>query len=277
MSLKALPELKGFDALRTLAFEPDPQAVEQWNPALRAAEADDPATVSIYDTIGEDEWGGFSDKRMAAALRAIGPKDVTVNINSPGGDFFQGLAIYSLLRDHPARVTVQVMGLAASAASVIAMAADDLRISDVGFLMIHNAWGVVIGNRHDLRQAAETLEPFDDAMASLYARRANVDKETAAAWMDQETWLNAEQAVEAGLADSVINGERPVEAPDATTNSLAAIRRVEAALASQGLSRRERRSLLGEITNTPRPAVADETPELVGALRSLLSSLENKA
>lgn len=275
MSLRHLPAIKAFDGLSALNWEPDPDALARWNPALQSAAATD-AEISIYDVIGDDGMGGgFTAKRASAALRAIGSRDVTVSINSPGGSFFEGLAVYNLLREHPHRVSVKVMGLAASAASVIAMAGDEVLMADASFLMVHNAWGIVLGNRHDLRQAADLLEPFDATMANLYASRAEVTDATAAAWMDDETWFSAAQAIEAGLADELLAGTEVTEAAEASTRSLAAIRRVESALAAQGLSRRERRSLLGEIT--ARPAVADDHPELVAALRGLLSVMENKA
>src|SRR5690606_23214700 len=119
----------------------------KWAERPQAAEGDDPNTISIYDVIGEDWWtgGGFTAKRAAAALRSIGKNPVTVNVNSPGGDMFEGIAIYNLLREHPAEVTVNVMGLAASAASIIAMAGDKINVALGSFVMIHNAWGIVIG------------------------------------------------------------------------------------------------------------------------------------
>ena len=110
---------------------------------------------------------------------------MVVNINSPGGDFFEGVAIYNLLREHQGRVTVQVMGLAASAASVIAMAGDQILMGDGSFLMIHNAWAVAIGNRHDMADAAKLLEPFDTAMAKVYAARSGVTEAEAARMMDE--------------------------------------------------------------------------------------------
>ncbi|HCF5801664.1 TPA: Clp protease ClpP, partial [Pseudomonas aeruginosa] len=104
----------------------------------------------------------------AGALRAIGGDvDVTVNINSPGGDVFEGLAIYNLLREHKGKVSVNIIGLAASAASFIAMAGDEIRIGRAAFLMIHNAWLIAMGNRNDLREIADWLEPFDMTLADI--------------------------------------------------------------------------------------------------------------
>lgn len=90
----------------------------------------------------------------------MGGENVTVNINSPGGDMFEGLAIYNLLREYSGKVTVKVLGIAASAASIIAMAGDEIQIGRGAFLMIHNCWIVMIGNRHDLAKAAIDIEPL---------------------------------------------------------------------------------------------------------------------
>ena len=149
-----------------------PLALKRWNPGIRAA-SEDEHSISIYDAIGQDPWSGegVTTKRIAAALRSVNGADVTVNINSPGGDMFEGLAIYNLLRDYSGKVTVKVLGLAASAASIIAMAGDEIRIASAGFLNIHNCWVVALGNRQDLLDVASRLEPFDQAMVEIYATR----------------------------------------------------------------------------------------------------------
>ena len=110
------------------------KALQRWSPEVRAAaEADSQATISVLDPIGADFWGdGVTAKRISAALRYVGDVPVTVNINSPGGDYFEGLAIYNLLREHKGAVTVNILGIAASAASVIAMAGDEVRIARAG-------------------------------------------------------------------------------------------------------------------------------------------------
>ena len=141
-------------------FDISPKALQLWNPGVQAA-ASEENDIGIFDVIGEDFWGeGVSSKRIASALRNIGSENpVTVNINSPGGDLFEGLAIYSLLKEHKGAVTVKVLSLAASAASIIAMAGDQIQVARAGFFMIHNAWTLAIGNRHDLRDIADFLEP----------------------------------------------------------------------------------------------------------------------
>lgn len=257
MTLRKLPEIKAFSPPQGGEISPIPpdHALSRWKAGIHAATEGD-ATISIYDVIGQDMWTGegVTSKRIAGALRSIGARDVTVNVNSPGGDFFEGIAIYSLLREHPHRVTVKVMGLAASAASVIAMAGDEVQISDVGFVMIHNAWALAVGNRHDMREAADTLEPFDDAMAALYAARAGVEKAEAAAWMDKETWFNGRQAIEAGLADGLLPSTEITEAEQGSAKALAAARRIEAALARSGTPRKEGKTLIAELKGSARDA-----------------------
>jgi ATP-dependent Clp protease, protease subunit len=275
MSLRQLPKIKAFSKIEGMEFQPDDGSLSRWNPAVRSAVEGDENVVSIYDVIGEDMFtDGVTSKRIAGALRRIGSQDVTVNINSPGGDFFEGVAIYNLLREHPAKVTVKVMGLAASAASLIAMAGDEVQISEIGFLMVHNAWAVAMGNRHDMREAADFLEPFDDAMAGLYASRSGSTRSEAAAWMDKETWFNGSQAIEAGLADGIMSDV--IETDGDGVKSLVAVRRVEMALAKQGLPRSERRSLIGELKGGKPNAAADAMPSAgeIAALREALSPIK---
>jgi len=280
MTLRNLPEIKALNPLPSDegGWSVPDEAFKKWNAKVRAAHEGEDNVISIYDVIGEDWWTGegITSKRIAAALRAIGGKDVVVNINSPGGDFFEGIAIYNLLREHPHKVTVKVMGLAASAASVVAMAGDEVQISEVGFIMVHNAWAVAVGNRHDMRGAADTLEPFDDAMAGLYATRAGVEKKKAAGWMDRETWFNGPQAIDAGLADALLPSSALNQEQADEVKSLAAARRVEAALMRQGIPRSERRSLIGEVSGHhavaggPRHAVAGD---LSADLRRLIETI----
>lgn len=277
MTLKALPAIQAFKKPDRVSSLIDDEVFDKWSPGIQAA-SDDPATVNILDTIGEDWYGdGWTARKLAAILRNVGDRDVQVNINSPGGDFFEGVAMYSLLRDHKAKVTVRVLGLAASAASVIAMAGDEIQISEVGFLMIHNAWAVAVGNRHDFRAAADLLEPFDEAMVSLYAARSGKKKETIQSWMDKETWFGGEKAVAEGLADTIISAVE--EKDDAGTKSLSSVRRVEAALIRQGMPRAERRSLIADMKRgTPAAASHPEpvagTQEMADALRQAINILK---
>ncbi|KQU79824.1 hypothetical protein ASD00_36050 [Ensifer sp. Root31] len=284
MSLRKLPELKAERLPAICAYETDSEAIERWNAGIVAAQQSPDNTISILDVIGEDYWsgGGVTSKRVAAALRAIGDQEVFVDLNSPGGDFFEGVAIYNALRAHPKKVTVRILGLAASAASVIAMAGDEIQIGKAGFIMVHNAWVIAVGNRHDLYSAAETMEPFDDAMATVYSERAGVKKSKAAEWMDNETWFNGEQAVSEGLADAFLTADQVSEDSTraAAGKSVNATRRVEALLAKSGIPRDERRSLIGEVKDPSavatgvRPAVAD-ADELKASLERLTATIQH--
>lgn len=269
MSLKKLPQINA-KAPHGVNFDAPSDALARWDSSVAAAKSDS-ATITMYDAIGEDPWsdGGVTAKRVAAALRSIGDREVTVSINSPGGDFFEGIAIYNLLREHPHKVTVKVVGLAASAASIIAMAGDEIQVARSGFLMIHNAWAVVIGNRNDLTDAAEVMAGFDDAMADLYAQAAGISKATAARMMDEETWLTGPEAVGAGFATSLLPADEVAEENTSAGRSKAAIRKVETLLAKQGLPRSERRDLLRQIKGMPGAAHVTPSADIIEAIRSL--------
>ena len=276
MSLRALPELKARKLPDVCAYHLDDGAIDRFEALAPRAEGTD-ATISILDVIGQDFWTGegVTSKRISAALRNIGERDVVVNLNSPGGDFFEGVAIYNMLRQHKGKVTVNILGLAASAASVIAMAGDEVLIGKAGFVMIHNAWVVAVGNRHDLVEAAKTMEPFDDAMAAVYADRAGVERGEAADWMDAETWFNGEEAVEAGLADAFLAGDavKPTE-PKGPTK---AERRAENAFMKSGMHRSERRSLIAALKGGTPSAAPDAMQDagIVAALRQLSATLRS--
>jgi len=225
---------------KSLKWDEPASALERWNPEIKAATD---SGISIYGRIGEDwEGQGVTAKRISAALRAIGDNDVVVSVNSPGGDFFEGVAIYNLLREHKKKVTVKVVGLAASAASVIAMAADELQIAKSGFLMIHNSWAVVMGNRHDLKESAAVLEKFDSSMAEVYADRSGMDKDEAEKMMDAETWLSAEDAIEMGLADAVLAADEVEK--EKPTQSKVRLSALETKLRKNGLSRSESKEFI---------------------------------
>lgn len=250
------PQLKKGADVR---FDISPLALQRWNPAVQAA-AEGEADISIFDVIGEDYWGeGVSSKRVAAALRSIGRDNpVSVNINSPGGDLFEGLTIYNLLKEHKGEVTVKVMGLAASAASIIAMAGDRIQISRAGFFMIHNAWTVAVGNRHDMRDIADFLEPLDRAMADVYSVRTGEDLESMQALMDQETWIGGSDAVLQSFADGLLDSDQ-VDASASSGGSKIAAKKLDIALAKAGLTRADRRQLLNEFKSGTRNAASNGT------------------
>jgi ATP-dependent protease ClpP protease subunit len=169
----------------------------------------------LYDVIASDDdeaywWGGISPRQFIEALaQTTGP--VTLRINSPGGSVFGAQAMVAAMRAHGQPITAQIDSLAASAASVIAAEAAECVMSPGSMLMIHKAWGMTIGNGDDHLGAASLLEKIDGQIAATYARRAGDDKEKYMDLMAAETWFSAEEAVEAGLADRMIedNAQRP--------------------------------------------------------------------
>lgn len=241
-----------------------PEAYDRWNAGIRAADSIGETVITMYDVIGEDWWtgGGVTVSRIDAALRKIGAQDVEVHINSPGGDMFEGIAIYNRLLEHPGKVTVKVMGLAASAASIIAMAGEEILIGPASFLMIHNCWVMAMGNRHDMAATAEYLAPFDDAVAAVYAERSGMSKKDVAALMDAETWMNGETAINKGFADGMLSSKDVTEDPITTeqARSTNALRQAEISLCKGGSTRAEARALLNKIKGTPGAAHEVSTP-----------------
>lgn len=254
-------------------------AMERWNGGIKAAKSDD-NSISVFDVIGADWYGdGVTASRIAAALRAIGGADVTVNINSPGGDMFEGLAIYNLLREYDGKVTVKVLGLAASAASIIAMAGDEIQIGRGAFLMIHNCWVYAMGNRHDLAQVAADMEPFDKAMNDIYGARTGLSSEAIEAMMNAETYIGGSDAVEKGFADRLLAADEIANGDDSPATAL---RKLDAMLAKTDAPRSERRKLLKALTGgkpgaaaTPEgmPGATDEiNPESIEQLQNALAA-----
>ena len=170
---------------------------------IRAA-ADRSARIDLYDEIGWSWYGGISAKDFVRELNELDVDTIELHINSPGGDVFDGIAITNALRDHPARVVATVDGLAASAASVILQAADDRVMNRNTELMIHDPWGLAIGNAADMREFADQLDRTGVSLAGVYADRAGGTVEQWRAAMLAETWYTAEEAVAAGLADRVL-------------------------------------------------------------------------
>ena len=278
-----MPEAKSFARPQNFQWDAPSDVMAKWAERPLAAESDDPNTISIYDVIGEDFWtgGGFTAKRMSAALRSIGKNDVTVKINSPGGDMFEGIAIYNLLREHPAKVTIDVMGWAASAASIIAMAGDDIRMGLGTFMMVHNAWGVVVGNRHDMADASTLFEGFDGAIADIYQARTGLDAKAIAKLMDAETFMGASDAVAKGFADSV-NESLKADGADAKNldSRLMARRQTEVALAKAGYPRTMRSEMLAQLTNSPtrdagQNSAARDAGVNAASLRELIDILKS--
>ena len=173
------------------------------------------AEILCYDEIGFNLWTGegIASKQFAQDLKSLG--DIhTINLlmNSPGGDVFEGLAIYNTLMNSKAQVNVRIDGLAASIASVIAMAGDKITIAENGSMMIHAAWTLAIGNAADLRKTADTLDTITQGIVASYAKRTGMDAKKITTMMDAETWMTGQECVDQGFADAVMPCKQGVSA-----------------------------------------------------------------
>lgn len=258
-----------------------PEVFDRWSEdaaGIRALERND-NVVTMFDVIGEDYWtgGGVTAKRVASQLKAIGGP-VEVQINSPGGDMFEGFAIYNILREHPYEVTIKVMGMAASAASIIAMAGDRIEIAASSFIMIHNCWVLSYGNRNDLRDLADWLEPFDQAMRDVYVARTGREAKAVGKMLDDETWLSGSQAIDKGFADGLLASDKitvdeSAKSEDRRVNEL---RGMERSLISAGMGRDAARaridSIRGKRDASPETATRDAGDSGLSALLDNLTA-----
>lgn len=278
---------------RGLRSEMSPRALEKWNPAIQAAVENTSDTITVYGVIGEDWYGeGVTLKRIDAALRAIGERDVTVYINSPGGDMFEGIAIYHRLQEHSHQVTTKVLGMAASAASIVFLAGKKREVASSAFLMIHNCWTWLAGNRHYLRDIADDMEEFDAAMADLYAETSEQPVEDMAELMDDETYIRGKRAVELGLATGLLSSTEVTERETEDAAQANALKAMDVALAKGGMTRSERRELFANFkSGMPRAAgggthnaappdkpraVAPDLSASLSAATNILNSLKGK-
>lgn len=165
------------------------------------ADAGKTPVLSIFDDIGAY---GVSAKNFLNDLRSVTGDEVAVEINSPGGDFFAGLAIYNGLRASGKKITVKVLGLAASAASLVAMAGDTIEMAENSFFMMHKTLTYLFANADDMRETAEVLDKFDAGLVSIYAKRTGKSAEEISALLETETWMSAQEAFDAGFATAVI-------------------------------------------------------------------------
>ncbi len=159
--------------------------------------------LTIYGDIGESwYWDSTSAVDVDYALKQAGTNDIVVRLNSPGGSAFDGIAIYNRLKDHPGKVTIHVDGWACSAASIIAMAGDEVIMGTGSMMMIHEASNIVWGTKNDMRQVADMLEELEAGIVDVYMTKAKVSREEITEKMNAETWFSASKAVEIGFATS---------------------------------------------------------------------------
>lgn len=161
----------------------------------------DNSTASFYEYFGMD---AVSPSGVSQQLADGDDDEIEVNIASNGGDLFAASEIYAMLKGDPRDVTVNVQGLAASSASIIAMAGDVVNIAPTAQMMIHQVWSNVQGNADDMRSSADSLDSADQSVVNAYAMKTGLDREAILAMMQQETWMDAQEAVDKGFADKIM-------------------------------------------------------------------------
>ena len=165
------------------------------------------ADVYIYDEIGEGMFGGgISAISVIDQLKALGSRELNVRINSPGGSVFEGVAIYNALARHAGEVTTHIDGIAASIASIIAMAGKRVLIAENAMMMIHNPWSFAGGDSAQMRKTADVLDQIKETLITTYATRTGIERESIARMMDEETWMTASEAVAQKFADESVAG-----------------------------------------------------------------------
>lgn len=190
-------------------------------PAIRSeAAAADGVHIYVYDVI--DAWWGVSAAQLVEALAGVGADQTAhLHINSPGGDVFEGRAMASAVVAHPGEVVTHIDGLCASAATYLALAAGQVRMTEGGLFMVHNSWTIAYGDKAELAKTVELLGKIDGTIAADYARRTGASAEQVRTWMDAETWFTAQEALDAKFIDA-IDANTKRETDDASAQALAA-------------------------------------------------------
>lgn len=198
-------------------------------PEMKVENASGVATIRVYDTIGPDWAGMIGAETIAKALDGLDSAEpVNVRINSGGGDVFEGVSIYNLLAERAGDVHVSIDGLAASIASVIAMAGDTVAMSEAGQFMIHRPYGILLGDADEMRAYADILDKIQESISGVYQSRTGRDGEEISGWINAETWMSSSEALERGFIDSVTENKKArkedVTPTEPEKNEVAAIR-----------------------------------------------------
>jgi len=221
----------------------------QDRPSLRSESKGDEAHVYLYDII--DAWWGVSAQMMVDALQAAAGRTVHLHINSPGGDVFESVAMASAITAHDGDVIVHIDGIAASAATRVALAGKEVRIADSGLLMIHNAWTLAWGNAEEIRKTAELLDKVDTGIVADYVRKTGATDQQVRDWMAAETWFTAQEALDNKFVDAIDSTTQQ----DATNNK------------AWDLSAYE---------NAPKPSAKDAPPADAAAIAAQMANRERK-
>ena len=158
------------------------------------------ADIYIFDEIGRY---GVSAQEFISDVKNLKNTPINLRINSLGGDVFDGMAMYNVIKRREAKTTVYIEGIAASIATIIALGADEVIMAENSLFMIHNAWGGTTGEAKDMRKTAETLEKISSELTDIYTKKTGLSREAVSGMMDEETWLNAEEAYELGFVDLI--------------------------------------------------------------------------
>ena len=162
--------------------------------------ASETADIYIFDEIG---MHGVTAQDFIGEIKELKNTPINLRINSLGGDVFNGMAIYNVIKKREAKTTVYIEGIAASIATIIALGADEVVMSENSLFMIHNAWGGTMGDAKDMRKSAETLEKISTELTEIYMKKTGLSYDVVSNMMDEETWLNSEEAYELGFVDTI--------------------------------------------------------------------------
>jgi ATP-dependent Clp protease protease subunit len=247
----------------------------------------DEANIMVYDEIG---FFGVSAREFVPQLKDISARTIHLHVNSPGGDVMDGLAIANALREHSARVVTHIDALAASIASVIALAGDYVRMADNAFLMIHNPYMLAIGNATELRKGADLLDKIGGSIVNEYVKKSGASADEMKTLMDAETWFTAAEAKAQGLIDAIDNeSDEPTNMYDLSiyTKAPAALlarepdeptlRELEQAVRDAGLSRSQARQLVAAGMQSIRPPrdAGEDDAEVRAALERLARTMQH--
>ncbi len=182
-----------------------PKRFKFWN--VMKNEEEKSAELIMYGSIGHDEdWDDISDKAFKQDIENLGDaENITLHINSPGGSVFSAVAIANTLKNHKAKITANIDGLAASAATIITSACDTVKMPKNALFMVHNPITFAYGNNQDMQKTLEMLNKVKNSIIETYLNKAKTDKETLSELMDNETWMSAEEAKEYGFIDEILD------------------------------------------------------------------------
>ncbi|MGN4124882.1 head maturation protease, ClpP-related [Lysinibacillus sphaericus] len=173
------------------------------NFAIEVNEDNDETVLTIYGDIGESFWyESTSANDIDRALKEVKTSNITIRLNSPGGDAFDGISIYNRLKDHQAKVKIIVDGWACSAASIIAMAADELIMNTGAMIMVHEAWTIAIGSKTDMQKTIDMMTKLDESLLDIYMTKAQITRDEMKQFVINETWFTADEAVAIGFASA---------------------------------------------------------------------------